>query len=130
MQRRYTDQSVNLALLTDALVEFLVKRDFEATKGETDKGYEILAHDSQLFKLDGYADVTVEGEKNDFTVSLELQKASKDRPPARSPMLTTMLGGGYFLLKRLKSDEAFLKLEKEFWTHVENTVLSMKGSAE
>jgi hypothetical protein len=130
MQRRLTDQNVNLALFTDALVEFFIKKDFEATKGETEKGFEILAYDSPHFKLDRYADVTVEGEKNDFVVSLELCKESERGPPIRSVFLTTMLGGGYFLLKRLKSEETFLKLEKEFWAYVENTLPSVKGSAE
>jgi hypothetical protein len=130
MQRRLTDQNVNLASFTDALVEFFVKRDFEATKGETEKGFEILAYDSPHFKLEGYADVTVEGESNDFVVSFELHEESKRSWPTRSVFLTTMLGGGYFLLKRLKSDEAFLKLEREFWTYVAAMLPKVKGSAE
>jgi hypothetical protein len=131
MQRRLTDQNVNLALFTDALVEFFIKKDFEATKGETEKGFEILAYDSPHFKLDGYADVTIAGEKNDFVVSFEVCKESdKHSSSFRSIFLTTMLGGGYFLVKRLKSEETFLKLEKEFWAYVENTLPSVKGSAE
>lgn len=130
MRRRITDQNINLASLVDSLVEFFTKRDFEATKGETENGFEILAYDSPHYKLEGYSDVTVEGDRNDFTVSLELHKESERRYPSRSIFLTTMLGGGYFLLKRLKSDETFLKLEKEFWAHVENTLLLARGSAE
>lgn len=129
MQRRLTDQNINLASLRDALVEFFIKKDFEATKGETEKGFEILAYDSPHYKFEGYADVKIEGEKNDFAVSLELHKESKRNSPVQSTVLTTMLGGGYFLLKRLKSDEAFLKLEKEFWANVENTLFSARDSA-
>ena len=130
MRRRLTGRNINLTLFTDNLAEFFIKKDFEATKGETEKGFEILAYDSPHFKLEGYADVTVEGEKNDFIVGFELRKEPKRGSSIQSTFLTTMLGGGYFLLKRLKSDETFLKLEKEFWAHVENTLLSAKGSAE
>jgi hypothetical protein len=131
MRRRLTDQNLNLASFTDILGEFFVKKDFEVIKGETEKGFKIIAYDSPNFKLDGSADVTIEGEKNDFTVSLDFCKESdKHDSPVRSIFLTTMLGGGYFLLKRLKSEETFLKLEKEFWAYVENVLYSAKGSGE
>jgi hypothetical protein len=132
MQRKLTNQDVDLARLTDALGEFFAKHDFEAVKGETDKGYQIFASDSPHFKVDGYISVTVEGNKNDFTVNFELcrESGSKGVSPIPSIFLTTMLGGGYFMLKRLKANEAFIKLENTFWAYVENTLLSLEGSAD
>jgi lipopolysaccharide export system protein LptC len=40
-----------------------------------------------------------------------------------------MFGGGYFLLQEVKSDEAWMKLEKEFWQYVENVVLHLTNTA-
>ena len=122
---------MNLSLFTDVLGEFFKNNDFEALKGETEGGFEILAYDSPRFKLDGYVSVTIEGEKNDFLVNLELNRENdKHSPRISSTFLTTMLGGGYFLVKRFRAEDAFMKLEKEFWEYVNKTLPSVRNTAE
>ena len=129
MQRNWTKKNVDLALLTARIGDFFKKKDFEAIKGEIPTGYQILAEDSPYFKIQGYVSVTIEGKPEDFTVKLD-HCGNKKRHSRFSPFLLTILGGGYFISQRLKSEEAWIKLEREFWRHVENAVLHLTNSAE
>ncbi len=130
MEKTWKGKNVSLDLFTAYVGEFFKTRDFEAIRGETPTGYHIFASDSPHCKLEGYVSVSVEGKPEDFTVKIDLcSKAKKSafHPPT---FLVTMFTGGYFFLRRLKSDEAWLKLEKEFWQHVENNILHLTGSAD
>lgn len=127
MKRRWANKNVDLALLTTRIGIFFKERDFEAIKGETPTGYNIFAEDSPYFRLDGYVSVTIEGEPDDFIVKLELCKKGKKRSFIPI-LLTTMFLGGYFLSKRLRSQEDWMDLEKEFWNHLDNIMLCLNNS--
>lgn len=129
MQRNWTKKNVDLALLTARIADFFKEKDFEAIKGETSTGYQILGEDSPHFKIPGYVSVTIEGKPEDFTVKLDHCR-NKKRPPRFSPFLLTMFGGGYLISRRLKSEEAWTKLETELWKHVEKAVSHSTNSAE
>lgn len=129
MQRSWTKKNVDLALLTAHIGDFFKEKDFEAIKGEIPTGYQILAEDSPYFRIQGYVNVTIEGKPEDFTVKLD-HCGKKGKHSWFSPFLLGMFGGGYLLLQQLKSKEAWTKLEKQFWKHVENVVLQLTNSAE
>lgn len=126
MEKRWMNKGVDLASLTTQIGNFFKERDFEAIKGQTSEGYNIFAEDSPHFKLDGYISVTIEGKPNDFIVKLEL--CQKKKHLLAPILLTTMFFGGYPLLKKLKSEEEWIKLEKEFWSHLNNMVISLTNS--
>lgn len=107
---------------------FFKVKDFEAVKG-IPTGYQIFAGDSPYFKINGHVSVTAEGKPDDFVVEFKLCKDKKGSRLPGSILLESMFIGGYFLLRRLKSEEEWLKLEKEFWSHVENAVLQLSNSA-
>lgn len=128
MQKNWVEKNVDLTELTTRLGDFFKEKDFEAIKGKTSTGHQIFAADSPYFKINGYVNITIEGKPNDFVVKLEHCGEDK-RPPFRSIFLAAMFGGGYFLSRRLKSEEAWMKLEKEFWRYVENVILHLTDSA-
>lgn len=123
MEKRWMNKGVDLASLTTKIGNFFKERDFEAIKGQTAKGYNIFAENSPQFKLNGYINVTIEGKPNNFIVKLELCQKEK-RLFLAPTLLTTMFFGGYLLLKRLKLEEDWIRLEKEFWNYVDNTINS------
>jgi len=129
MQRRWTEKNADLALLATRIGDFFKVKDFEAIKGKTENGFQIIAEDSPYFRIDGYVNVTVEGTSEDFTIKFDLCMDRKKHAVYTSIFLETMLFGGHFLLRKLKSEEAQLQLEKEFWRHVENAVLQLGNSA-
>lgn len=130
MEKTWKNQSVDLALLTTRIGDFFKEKDFEAIKGKTATGYQILAEDSPYFKLQTYVSVIIEGEPNDFIVKLQIgEKEEKKRRFNPSALLMSLLGGGYFLSRELRADEAWLKLKKEFWRHVDSVVAASTFSA-
>lgn len=127
MQKRWANKNIDLVLLTTYIGNFFKERDFEAIKGETPNGYQILAENSPYFRLDGYVSVAIEGKPDDFTIKLELCREGKR---SLAPLLlTTMFVGGYFLSKKLRSDEHWMRLEKEFWRHLDNFLLYLSNSS-
>ena len=122
MEKRWTNKNTDLATLTDHVGNFFKERDFEAIKGEIPSGYSILAENSPKFRLDGYVSVAIEGKPDDFTVKLELSKEGK-KGSTTPILLSTMLLGGYFLKKRLRAEEDWMKLEKEFWKCMEELMV-------
>jgi len=129
MQRNWTGKNVDLASLTTHIGDFFKANDFEAVKGEIPTGYQIFAGDSLKFKVHGHVSVTVEGTPDNFTVKFEQSKSKKKRDFPHPMFLEQMILGGGLILRRMKSEEAWLKLEKEFWRHVENAVLQLSDSA-
>jgi hypothetical protein len=122
MEKRWTNTNVDLALLTARIGDFFKERGFEAIKGETTAGYQIFAEGSPSFRLDGCVSVVIEGKPDDFIVKLELFKEGKKRSFAPI-LLTTMFLGGYFLKRKLRSEEDWMRFEKEFWRHLDNFML-------
>lgn len=128
METRWDGRNVDLSLLATRIADFFTERDFEVVKGKSETGHEILAHGSPFYKLLGYVAVTVEGDPQDFRVNMELCGDTK-KDTLFNWRLLTMFGGGYFVLQKLKSDEALIKLEKEFRQHLENAALHLTNSA-
>lgn len=128
MQTRWEGRNVNLELLAERIGEFFRERRFEAIRGKASTGFEILAENSHLFEMQGYVDVIIQGKPDDFAVTFELC-GKKKRPFDSSPFLWRMFGGGYFILKDLKSEEAWLKLQQEFKPYLENAVLQLVNTA-
>lgn len=129
MHKNWKERNVDLALLATRIGDFFKVKDFEAVKGTIPTGHQIFAEHSPYFRINGYTNVTIEGTPEDFTVNFELCMDKKKRDFPHSIFLESMLFGGYFTLRTLRSEEAWLKLEKEFWTYVENAVLQVTNSA-
>lgn len=128
MQRNWTEKNVNLSLLATHIDNFFKEKGFETTREEVPTGYQILAENSQYFKIQGYVRVTIEGRPQDFNV--ELDHCGKQKYSGFSSLLLRMIGGGYLVLRELKSEDTWRELEKQFWRHVENIVLRLSNSAE
>jgi len=128
MRRSWSNKNVDLKLLVDRIGEYFKIKDFEVIKAETENGCQIFAENSPFFKMNGYVNVVVEGDANNFSIIVELcSKGEGNRFP--SVMLTTFFGGGFFLLRNLESREAWIMLEKELWKQIDKNVFELVGSA-
>lgn len=112
------------------MVGFLRYRDFKITDKEIPTGYRILGEDSPHFKPLRRVEITVEGKPDDFTVEFGIAEGRKKRRFWISPFLLSMFGGGHLHLKQLKSNEVWIKLEKEFRKYLQNVLLQLNGSME
>jgi hypothetical protein len=129
MERRWVAKNVDLGLLANSIVDFLKTLDFEIISGETVSEHAIFAGDSPNFPIDDHISVTIQGKPEDFVVKMELNDGKKKRSLFVSPLLMSLIGAGFLLSKRFKSEEAWLKLEREFWRHLENIVVQLTDSS-
>jgi len=128
MQRSWTNKNVNLETLIDTIGEFFKAKDFEAVKMQTEDRYKILAWDSTYYKFTGTVTLTLEGKPDNFIISLELSREKKRSLPS-SIILTTMFGGGYFLMKQLKSDEEWIRFKRDLWAYIDAAIMNLTNTA-
>lgn len=103
------------------IADFFEFNKFEdITAIETGTGYEIVAGNSKKYKVRKDIMVSIEGQPEDFSVNLDLVEEEKGY--SLPVMLTTMFGGGYLLLRSLKSDEDWMKFQAAFWNKIESIV--------
>ena len=121
MQTSWKGQNVNLANLVQKIIQFFESNRFDnVTALKTETGYQVIAGDSNRYKMENDVSVTVNGMPDDFSVSLTSCKQEKKF--ALALILTSMFGGGFFVLKDLKSDEAMQKLERDFRAKIGNMI--------
>jgi len=127
MQKTFA-KKIDLEWLTKQIAHFFEARKFEdITAVRNAAGYQIVAGDSQKYKIKSDLKVDIHKEAEGFSVSLELVKELKKfNYPV---MLATFFGGGYFFLKDLKSDESWRKIEREFWQIVGITVMNAEEAS-
>jgi hypothetical protein len=126
MQKSF-ERRANLEKLAKQIIRFFDVKKFEdITAFQNENDYEIIAGNSRTYRLRSDLKVDIHKEKDGFTISLNPLKETKR---FSFPMtLATMFGGGYFLLKDLKSDEAWVKIEREFWNQVHSAVADTKDN--
>jgi len=127
MQKRWLKENVTTALLADRICQFFKSKEFDFTMIETDKGYQIIAGNSPRYKMNSNVQVTIDESSEDFILDLELLK--KNRRFRFPIILSAMFGGGYFLLKNLKSEESWGEFQRDFWQNMKMIILSLKDSA-
>jgi hypothetical protein len=113
MQKNWRDMNVNLQNLLQRMIQFFESHEFNSvTALKTETGYQVIAGDSKRYKMENDVTVNIEGKPDDLTVSLASCKEEKRY--GLPLILTSMFGGGYFLLKNFRSEEAMQKLERDF----------------
>lgn len=127
MQNYWFERNVNVSLLVSCIEDFFhVKGSDTQREDLLDEYYIHVKRSLQGSTVVGPIMVIVRGNSNNFMV--EFIRGKDSRSSVKSGLATTMFGGGFFLLSRLKSQEALEKLEKEFWGYVENAVIRLTNS--
>jgi hypothetical protein len=74
----------------------------------------------------GAMSIIIRGTPDDFVIET---KATEDEDRAvKVGLMTSILGGGYIVLRNIKIREQMEKMEREFWSTVEETVRSLINS--
>jgi len=125
VQKNWINQSINLETLTEKVVKFLEKEKFDLTVFKEEKGYSIIANNSSKHKIDEDITIQIYGDPNNLTIKIE--EGDRNGRFAFSPLLATMFGGGYFLLKKLKSNEEYIKFTKYFWQNINRILAEIRN---
>lgn len=126
MQKRWVGKDVDLILLRRSIEAFLEVNNLEIRKDDSADGCSVLGVQQRGVGPSIEVVVRISGDSNDFVV--EFVGGERARRSLMWGFLTTMFGGGSFLLRGLKLKEGLEKLENEFWVHTEEAVTRLVGS--
>lgn len=126
MYKQWAGKNVDLTLLKDCVVNFFRDKGFENRSIEEETKYVIIGRPKTTHG--NLEDVTVRicGKSDNFTV--EFIAGEKAHSSILLGFLTSLFGGGSFVLKGAKSQEELTKLEGDFWLYVEEKVACLSGS--
>jgi len=125
MRDRLTGKQVNLDALVETLKEFFDPGSFTTiVKSESHK-YRIVALPKTGSNLCDRMEVLIEGGPDDFTVEFG-ESENYSRKFIFFGSLMSILGGGAFLKKGLRSQEELDKLENDFWIFFDAKIAAME----
>ncbi len=128
MQTKWTGKNINLDLLSDQVERFFLNKGFKTLKEKLADGYNVLG---VLIRSNGKREsirVKIFGNPDEFVV--EFASAQPSLAFRLLAPIATLMGAGVFVLRDLKSREAYEKLEREFWAYVDETVSNIVDSSE
>jgi hypothetical protein len=122
---QWVGSNIDLAVLGRKIEEFFVANQFAARLVQRDGKY-IIDASSDIIKVR----VNVYGQPDDFSVEFVPSKKSQGFSLSMiMSYLTTMFGGGSFLLYDIKLQEAIRSLEQVFWKEVDLQVAELSKPA-
>lgn len=126
MYTRWTGRNVDLALLIESIEGFLSVRGCKISRKESERRCLVVGRPENTSDVLEDVSVKISGEPNDFTV--EFISGGKSRSSILLGFLTSMIGGGNLMLKGVRSQESSDKLEKEFWSYLEEKMVGLTNS--
>jgi hypothetical protein len=126
MERQWKGNNVNLSVLADSVTRFFRESLCDVSIIESEN-YRMVVRPKQSSEIVGKIEIFVEGQPNDFSVRFDA--GSLSRALVRYGSLVSLLGGGFFVLKGLRSQESLEKLEKRFWLYLSEEIWKLTNSA-
>lgn len=124
MRKQWVGKNVDLALLSEHVENFLRGKSLKIKKDELTGTYTILG---ALRARAPSLVVRILGNPNDFLI--EFVADERARASIRLGLISTIFGGGFLVLRGLRSQEALEKLENEFWVYIEEAIGNLIDSA-
>ena len=126
MKRQWKGNNVNLSVLANSTAQFFKENlcNVSIIKSEN---FRIVVQPKRSTEIVEKIEVFIEGQPNDFSIRFDM--GSHSRALVRYGTLVSFLGGGFFVLKGLKSQESLEKLEKKFWLYVSEQIWKLTNSA-
>jgi hypothetical protein len=125
-QKRWIGKGANLDVLTEKIERFFNSKGFKTRKDALPRGYKISIVPQHVRDAKADIKVTILGRPHDFVV--ELSVGGLSRFSTMLGLSTILFGGGVFVLRGLKLQEALERLEKEFWVYAEEAIACVTGS--
>jgi len=107
-------------MLRERIVRFYDELNFVTSVRETEEKHIVTAMPKPFHGIGERIEVSISGKPNDFSVRFDA--GSRSRILVQFGSFATLLSGGYFVLKGLRSQEELEKLERRFWIYVDETV--------
>lgn len=125
MEKQWKNLGVNLRQLAQTIEVRYSRRNFKVNETALEDGYSIRLTLAEL-RAPGVMSIVIRGTPDDFMVETRATESEDDA--IKAGLLTTIIGGGSFILRNIKSREEMEKLEREFWSTIEETIRSLMSS--
>ncbi|MEM2703460.1 MAG: hypothetical protein QXR45_09895 [Candidatus Bathyarchaeia archaeon] len=119
MRKIWSNVDVDLKLLTSAIQDFFEKKGFLTAVESSSCGFVIKAEASDVYDINGGVLVSVNGGSDSLIVSFIFDK---EGDVVFSPLMLSFFGGGLYFIRKLKSDEKRVLLEREFWRFIDDVL--------
>lgn len=127
MRDQWIGKNVDLALLSGCVENFFKVRGLKTVKEESAGKCKISVIPQNARDTRGGIYIRILGDPNNFVI--EFYGSERVRSSIKWGLITTLFGGGPFLLRSLRLQEALEKIEREFWVYVEETIARLADSA-
>lgn len=125
MEKRWQNHGVNLQRLAQSVENYYSRRKIKVKETVLEDGYSIRVVPTGL-RTAGVMCITIRGTPDDFTIET---RATEDEDRAvKVGLMTTIFGGGIMVLRNTKTREQMEKMEREFWSAIEETIGSLINS--
>jgi len=120
VQENWKGKNIDLHTMSERIALFFSDNAFSTTVSQKEDKTVIIAVPKSFHGIDERIDVEVWGKSEDFSV--RFVSGTHSRALVRYGRFASLITGGYFLLRGLKSQEEIEKLERKFWIYVDETV--------
>jgi len=125
VEKRWQNHGVNLQRLAQSVENYYSRRKIKVKETVLEDGYSIRVVPTGL-RTAGVMCITIRGTPDDFTIET---RATEDEDRAvKVGLMTTIFGGGIMVLRNTKTREQMEKMEREFWSAIEETIGSLINS--
>jgi hypothetical protein len=127
MEKRWKNLRVDLRRLAQTIESSFSRRNLKVETTSLGDGYSIRVVLTAL-RARGVMDIIIRGTPDDFAI--ETRATEHEDKAIKLGLLTTPFGGGSLLLGSIKAREQLEKLEHEFWSKIEETIISLTSPRE
>lgn len=127
MEKRWQNHGVNLQRLAQTVKNYYLRRNLKVKETVLEDGYSIGVILTGL-RVSGVMSITIRGTPDDFTI--ETRATEEEDKAVKVGLMTSIFGGGSLVLRHVKVREQMEKMEREFWSTIEETIRSLTNSGE
>jgi len=127
MEKRWQNHGVNLQRLAQTVENYYLRRNLKVKETVLEDGYSIRIIRTGL-RTSGVMSVIIRGTPDDFTI--ETRATEEEDRAIKVGLITSIIGGGSLVLRSVQVREQMEKMEREFWSTIEETVRSLTNSKE
>lgn len=127
MEEHWKDENVSLDVLSEQIIKFFEDKGFTTYIKKSYGDHHIIAKPMLHLNLIENIHIFLQGQPNDFVV--RFVAGSHSHKLWLYGLFTSLVGGGFFALKSLKSEETIEKLEREFRTFLTAKIRQLENTA-
>jgi hypothetical protein len=118
--KQYTGRGVDLAFLSQWVQRFFKKKEFRVSEEVENGTFRIVARPTYVHEIVDTITVSVSGSSDDFKVGFFI--GARSEALMKIGQLASLFGLGVLFLRGIRSEDAGVRLERDFWVFIEEKI--------